>query len=68
MNSFQGMSQESNLNFFRTIDLVKDNRLYKVPDPQAGILPVKKILNALHQEMSQKGYTEVLQIEAYLIN
>ncbi|WWD07354.1 glycogen debranching enzyme [Kwoniella europaea PYCC6329] len=44
----------------KLLDLVTDNRLYEVSDPtkENGIGKVKRVLNHLHTQMMEEGYTE----------
>lgn len=47
--------------FFKTIDVVHEKRQYAIrKDPDRyGIVPVKRALNKLHQQLAIDGYTEI---------
>ena len=47
---------------FMQIDVVTESRLYSrwsEMGPEVGIIKAKAVMNALHQRLTEEGYTEV---------
>ncbi|KAJ3036051.1 hypothetical protein HDV00_003098 [Rhizophlyctis rosea] len=41
------------------LDVVKEKRKYRVPEPYEGILSAKAVLNHIHLKMAREGYVEI---------